>query len=140
MNSQASGVLGGFASIGLRSAWPLVVVIAVTALLTVFFSGLQLMIAWGNGPEYSHAWLIPPIVAFLVWQRNTLLRQHPFSGSWWGVVLVVCGLMLWLLGELSSLYAIIQYAFLVTLAGAVLAFTGGPAFRRLTVPLSLLFF
>src|SRR5882724_6555440 len=91
-----------------RSAWFIAFGIAAVSLCVVFFSALRLMVDWWGREEYSHAWLIPPIAAYLVWQRRARLRAYAFTGSWWGAAIVTVGLLLWLLGELSSLYTIIQ--------------------------------
>ena len=116
-----------------RPGWVLVGLVA-ASLGVVFFSGLSLMVQWWIGhDEYSYGWLIPPIAAFLVWQRRDALRQLPFPGSWAGVAIVALGLGLWLLGELSAIYTLIQYAFLITLAGAVLSVTGWRALRVIGV-------
>jgi exosortase D (VPLPA-CTERM-specific) len=44
------------------------------------------------------------------------------------------------LGQLATIYTLIQYAYLITLAGLILAVTGRPAFRLLLPPLLVLLF
>jgi len=109
--------------------------------LWLFWDGLSIMGRWWVGdPEYSHCILIPPIAAFLVWQQKNRLERIPFEGSWWGVSLVLLGGGLLVLGQLATIYTLVQYAYLVTLYGLVLAFTGVRAFRVLAVPLLILAF
>jgi exosortase D (VPLPA-CTERM-specific) len=84
--------------------------------------------------------LIPPVAAFLIWQQKDRLEQVSFKGSWWGVALVVLGGGLLALGQLATIYTLVQYAYLVTLFGLVLALTGRGAFRLLLVPLFVLVF
>jgi exosortase D (VPLPA-CTERM-specific) len=111
-------------------------VIMAACLAVVFSSGLVLMVQWWIAfDEYSYGWFVPPIAAFLVWQRRDALRALRFTGSWAGVALVAVALALGVLGELSALYTVIQYAFLLALAGAVLSVTGWRAFRVIAVPL-----
>src|SRR6516225_2736251 len=106
------------------------------SLAVVFSSGLILMVQWwSSSDEYSYGWFVPPIAGFLVWQRRAALRTLPFTGSWTGVALVVVALVIGVLGELSALYTLIQYAFLLALAGAVLSLTGWRAFRVIAVAL-----
>src|SRR5215471_9720299 len=96
--------------------------IAAACLGIVFWSGLTLMVQWWIAREgYSYGWFIPPLAAFILWQRRDALRRLPFTGSWAGVVLVALALIVWLLGELSALYTLTQYAFLLALAGVVLS-------------------
>jgi len=107
----------------------------------LFWDGLYRMWGWWlELPEYSHGMLIPPIALFLIWQQKDRLEQAQFTGSWWGVVLVLIGGAMLLLGQFATVYTLIEYAYLVTLFGLVLAFTGAPAFRLLLMPLLILLF
>jgi exosortase D (VPLPA-CTERM-specific) len=116
-------------------------VVAVGMSLWLFWDGISRMWGWWlNSPEYSHGLLIPPVAAFLVWQQKDQLELVDFRGSWWGVALVLFGGFLLLLGQLAAVYTLVQYAYLVTLYGLVLAFTGPRAFRLLAVPLLILVF
>jgi exosortase D (VPLPA-CTERM-specific) len=84
--------------------------------------------------------LIPPIAAFLIWQQKDSLERMPFAGSPWGVVVVLLGGGLLVLGQLATVYTLVQYAYLVTLYGLVLSFTGARAFRLIAVPMLILAF
>jgi exosortase D (VPLPA-CTERM-specific) len=126
-----------------RLTWgPILLALGVGALsLWLFWDGLWLMAWWWIGqPEYSHCILIPFISVFLVWQQKNRLARIDFAGSWWGVALVLVGGGLLVLGQLATVYTLVQYAYLVTLYGLVLAFTGPRAFRILAVPLLILAF
>jgi exosortase D (VPLPA-CTERM-specific) len=116
-------------------------VLAVGISLWLFWDGLVRMWGWWmEEPEYSHGLLIPPIAAFLIWQQKDRLEQLDFRGSWWGVVFVLLGGVLLMMGQLATIYTLVQYAYLVTLFGLALAFVGPPGFRLLTVPLFILTF
>ncbi len=114
-------------------------VLALFAVLT-FHEGLRHMVANWQADEYSHAYMLPFVAAFLVWQRSSILRQTPFSGSWVGVAVVALGLFLLVAGELGTIYTVVQYGFLVTLGGLVLAFIGWRAFVVVWPAYVLLFF
>ena len=96
--------------------------------------------AWLNQPEYSHGILIPPIVAWLIWQRRSTLAHTEFRGSWLGVVVVLFGLGLWLAGNLSTIYTVSQYALVVMIYGLVLSVVGPAVFRQIWIPLLMLLF
>ena len=126
-----------------RLSWgPILLATVVLGLsLWLFWDGLSLLQkAWMNSPEYSYCILIPPIAAFLIWQQKDRLELIPFDGSWWGVALVLLGGSLLLLGQLATIYTLVQYAYLVTLYGLALSFTGARAFRLISVPLLILAF
>jgi exosortase D (VPLPA-CTERM-specific) len=121
----------------------LVVLLAAVVLISAvpFREGLALMWeSWITSAEYSHGLIIPFVSAFLIWQQKDRLQRTPLTGSWLGVAVVMLGGFLLLLGQLATVWFVVQYAFLVTLAGLVLAFTGRAAFRFFAVPLLILVF
>jgi exosortase D (VPLPA-CTERM-specific) len=122
------GLVLAAAAIGLLSLWP-------------FWDGLRHMWGWWiEAPEYSHGLLIPPIAAFLIWQQKDRLERIVFAGNWGGVGLVLLGGALLMIGQLGTVYTIVQYAYVVTLYGLILSFLGWPAFRLIAVPLLILLF
>jgi exosortase D (VPLPA-CTERM-specific) len=94
---------------------------------------------WGQ-EEYNHGYLIPVVAFYLLWLRTTRADDVKLSGSWLGVLAVAGSLIAFLLGELSSIYQIIQYGFLIALFGLVVAAVGWRGFAIVWVPLAYLFF
>lgn len=122
------GPIAAALAIGLASLWP-------------FWDGLRIMWgSWIDSAEYSHGLLIPPIAAFLVWQQKDRLERMPFAGNWWGVGIIALGGALLVLGQLGTVYVIVQYAYVITLYGLILSFVGWPAFRLIAAPLLILLF
>ena len=120
--------------------WLLLVMIVAIGIF-VYYDSLELMVQWWSArEEYSHGFLIPLITGYLIWQRSDRLREIRFEGSWWGVALAAWGLFLFLLGELSTIYTVIQYGFIFFIAGVAWAYVGTSGFRLLAIPLLLLFF
>ena len=113
--------------------------IAVAAMAFAFGDGTSYMLQiWGSKEEYSHAWLVPLISLFLVWQRRNELAMLEFRGSWIGVAFVVLGVALGLIGQLGTVYAVSQFGLVLAICGFVLAFTGFVALRHLWMSLLLL--
>ncbi|MGH7773933.1 MAG: archaeosortase/exosortase family protein, partial [Candidatus Binatia bacterium] len=98
-------------------------IFAVIALLIVIFDdGIRSLISvWNGSAEYGYGYMIPPIALFLIWQKKNQLQSFPFAGSWLGLVVVLLGLGLFFLGELSTLHVVIHYSIVVVLAGLILA-------------------
>lgn len=114
---------------------------AFLALLVWHYPALEFMVAtWQQVEEYSYGWFIPLISAFLVWQRSDRLRQHELNGTWWGLAVLVLGLLLGAVGQLSAIRAFSQYGFVVGVFGLALAGTGLRGTRILAVPLAMLLF
>jgi len=95
---------------------------------------------WNLKPEYSHGIIIPVLSAVLIWRQREELRRLPFTGSWFGLLLIAGGLALRLVGELTTLETLQHYAFLLVIYGLVLTLTGPVIFRRLWMPLLILVF
>jgi exosortase D (VPLPA-CTERM-specific) len=126
-----------------RLSWGLVIVAVAVGLLSLwpFWDGLTRMWGWWiDSEEYSHGLLIPPVAAFLIWQQKDRLERVPFTGSWWGVALVLLGGAVLVAGQLGTVFTIVQYAYVVTLCGLILSFLGWPAFRLIAIPLLILMF
>lgn len=98
-----------------------------SSLLLLFFSfkdGLQNMaVNWGQ-EEYSHGYMIPLVSLFLLARKIPDLCAIRATHNWLGVQVIAGGIALLFLGELSSLYTIIQYGFLVALTGIFISFIG----------------
>jgi len=104
-----------------------------------FLPALEWMWEWWIGsPEYSHGLLLPPLVAFLIWRRRTLLAENAFTGSWFGLILIGLAAAIYWVGELSALYFVVHFAYWIFLCGMALSLLGWPAFRLIAVPLAIL--
>ena len=127
----------------LRSTVPgfALLALALSAAVLLFSQAIQQLYAiWNLQPEYSYGILIPFLSVFLVWRERDSLRGLPFTGSWYGLVLITAGLLLRLIGELATMPAVVHYALLLVLYGLVLALAGPALFRRLLMPLLILVF
>lgn len=116
--------------------------IALAIFLTtfVFYDGIRYLLAYWQEPEYSYGYLIPLIALFLVWQRKNLLAELPFEGSWMGFAVTLVGLILFMMGNLGSVYAITNYAMLVVIVGLVFSFSGTKATQLMLPALAILLF
>jgi exosortase D (VPLPA-CTERM-specific) len=119
----------------------IVLVIVAAFLIGIFYAALAQMVRqWISTEEYGYGFIIPVISALLVWQLKDKIGEIPFKGTWFGAVIVLAGMFLFFLGELSTIYIVSQYAFLIVVAGSVLSLMGWRSFRLVAVPLLLLFF
>jgi len=108
-------------------------------LCVVFYDGLARLGV--VGPELHLSSFIVPLASLLLvgWRRKQL-RGLVLENSWLGVAIVLVGLVAGAFGELSALYTIVQYGFVVTLWGLLLAFGGWPLVRVIWPALVLLLF
>ena len=111
------------------------------ALAWAFRDAIELLIqVWSTSEEYGYGYAIPAIAAFFIWQKKNEIAEIPFTGSWIGALLLLFGGLLLVLGELATLYTVIQYGFVVSLSGLVYALVGWRAFKVLLAPMAVLLF
>jgi len=106
----------------------------------IFGDGLLHMFSRWESEEYSHGYMIPAISFWFIWSNKDKISHFMGQGSWYGVAIVVLGMFVGLMGELSSLFVVTQYAFLLVLYGLSLALVGGKGVKLLWFPLAYLFF
>jgi exosortase D (VPLPA-CTERM-specific) len=93
---------------------------------------------WGGREEYSHAYFIPLIAGFFAWQGMAELKSFRLSGSWWGIPLVVLGLMFFVLGTVGTILLVVSLGFILVLAGLVLCHLGSKGLQKLWPSIFLL--
>ncbi|MBU1978481.1 MAG: VPLPA-CTERM-specific exosortase XrtD [Gammaproteobacteria bacterium] len=121
--------------------WISFVVLTSLFVFALYKHGLNRMVDyWFEKEEYSHGVMIPFITAFLIWQKKNVLEHIPFSGSWAGVAVTLAGVILIMLGNIAAITIIMQYGFVIALAGLAFAYMGWRGFKEVYVPFLLLFF
>jgi exosortase A len=118
---------------------PLLLLLA--ALIVLYRDTAESMVTiWSRSDTFAHAFLVPPIVAWLLWRRrDRLAAVSPRPVGW--VLLLMAGVsFLWLLGELAAANSVTQLAFTALLVLSVPAVAGFAATRAMLFPLAFLFF
>ena len=77
--------------------------IYVILLALVYYSALEWMITrdWYR-EDYTHCFLIPFVVIYLIWEKRQELSASPALPSWTGLVPFLIGVVLFWLGELGG--------------------------------------
>lgn len=125
-----------------RQTWAIfgLLLVALLALLALSYTGVMDMIrVWDTREEYGHGYIIPFISAFLVWQHKDILEKSQFTGSWLALLVVVLGVFLTLVGNLTTITTLIQYGMLFVLIGVIYSYLGA-GIKPIIVPLLFLVF
>jgi exosortase A len=93
---------------------------------------------WGINENYSHGYLIPPLAAYLAWERRHLLTSTPPSRSWFGLVVIAGSVCVLLVGLLGAELFLSRIALLGTLVGVILFILGWRHLKLLAFPLGVL--
>ena len=95
----------------------------------------ELIRVWSTNTNYSHGFLIPPIAAFLVWERRDRFLSAPARPGAMGLVVIAGSLVILAMGGGPFLT---RLSLVGALAGAVLAIFGSARFRTVVFPLAIL--
>lgn len=99
---------------GWRAAIIAWAVVAVTILLLLHKDVAHIFNLWWNTDTFGHCLLIPPILAYLVWQRRSELSALTPKPWYPAAILMVIGGAGWLVGEASGV-ALLRHAAVVGL-------------------------
>lgn len=121
----------------------LMAVIAVAGAV-LFSFGIDFMLEKWETPEYNHGYMIPLVGFYLLWLRARALADMPAAassaGTWAGFALVAVALVVNLMGQMSAVVTLSQYAMVMAIWGLALAAGGTRGMRLLWVPLIYLAF
>lgn len=120
---------------------PVLFAIGVFLAMAAYSGGLaELIVRWGKQEEYSHGFFIPLIALWLLWQRREALKASIGTPSWLGILLLLVALCMLVLGELTAIFILVQYGFLLSLVGLVFCLGGLPLARVSILPIAFLVF
>jgi exosortase len=122
---------------GYHFAWGYLVIGVLLAALYYRVLG-KLVIDWWQIPDFSHGFLVPIFVGYLVWANRRTLLATRIAPTWSGIVVVVFGLMVLLLGIYGAELFLSRVSLVIVLAGLVLCFGGYELLRALLFPILVL--
>ena len=82
----------------------------------LYWDGLaEAVLRWQLQEEYSHGYIIPLVLLFILWERRFQIAASYRGYSWWGLLIICVALTILLVGEISALYVLIHYSFILLL-------------------------
>ncbi|MBK6357213.1 MAG: exosortase A [Betaproteobacteria bacterium] len=95
---------------------------------------------WWRSETYAHGLIVPPIALWLIWRDRQLpAAQAPHASLWFAIPLVGF-VFLWLLGDLTAVNALTQFAVIGMIVMAIMSMVGTQISKTLAFPLLFLFF
>jgi len=114
-------------------------IIAAILLLLAYPALTWLVRSWLSNPYYSHGFLIPPIVALLLWRLGRHVRQEPRQGQTWaGLGLTVASLAVAIWALRWQNYVVTWLALIGLLIGILLYLEGWLRLKHWLFPLLFL--
>ncbi len=116
-------------------------VILVALIVLVYRQSFAILFrTWEANPDYSHGYLIPPVVVFLFWREWKKFVAAVGRGSMWGLLLILVALAGHVLSIRAGVFMTQGYSFVLLLFGLSLFVFGRPATRAIWFPLGYLVF
>jgi exosortase A len=113
----------------------------VAALLWMYRDTAAAMVTiWSSSDTFAHAYLVPPIVLWLIWRRRAEVAAVPLRPAPWVLLPMAALSLAWLLGELVAVNALTQFAMTALVVLTIPAVLGIGVARELMFPLAFLFF
>lgn len=103
-------------------------------------TALGMIEIWARSGTFTHAFLVPPISAWLIWRERKHLLRHTPCLCWPMVPLLALTAFAWLVGDAAQVNALTQLSFVAMLVLAVPLFIGVEAAKSIAFPLGFLFF
>ena len=101
---------------------------------------LKLIESWDADPNYSHGFFIPFISFYFVYTKLEVIKKTTPSSSNKGFWIVLLGLLLFILGWISSLDFVQGISMLIVLWGSILYLFGKEVGKLITFPVFYLIF
>lgn len=111
-----------------------------TAILSYWGGLTNLVFRWETEEEYSHGFFIPVVTAYFLWKLGPTLAKSEYPPSWSALGAILIALAMLLVGELSAIYLLIHYSFILVLLGISLALIGWKGTRLTAAPIAILSF
>jgi exosortase A len=119
----------------------LVFLLLLTCLGFLYFDTAKaIVLIWSRSETFTHGFVVPPIVVWLIWRQRQALRHLTPKPSAVGFLLVTGAAFAWLLGDLAAIDAVMQLAFVSMVVLLVPALLGMSVARAIAFPLAFLFF
>jgi exosortase len=99
---------------------------------------IQMIVQWWQDPDYSHGFVVPLFVGYVLYQRRHQLWQVPLEPSNLGLPVMLGAIGLLLAGSLGAELFVARFSLLFLLGGMLLFFAGWKMLRAVAFPLAFL--
>ncbi len=125
-------------------AWRRSLPLLLAAILWILFwyrdTAIAMVTIWARSDTYAHAFLVLPISLWLIWRKRLELAKLQPAPTFWLAIPLAAMTVIWLLGELTAVNALTQFALVATLIIAIVSVLGFHVSRHIAFPLAFLLF
>ena len=88
--------------------------------------------------DNSYGLILPLVAVYIVYRKWPIIKGQLWRPSWWGLIIIGAGLMVYLLGELWADLLTARLSFIIVLSGMACLVGGKRLMRELLFPLFLI--
>ena len=108
-------------------------------LIVAYFPVLRHLVEqWSTDEDVGHGFFVPPVAAFIAWQRRDRILALDYQPAWWGLGVMAWAALQGYVGMLGAELFLQRTSFLIALVGLLLVVGGTRLVRVLAFPLLLL--
>jgi len=104
-------------------------------LAVIYQSAVAFMLHMWDNDDFNYCYLVPVIVAYLIWEKRDLLVQIPTRQSWAGFALIVPGIVFFWMGDLGGEYTLLYLSMWLQVVGLCIVHFGIPKLRAILFPI-----
>lgn len=123
-------------------AWPTTVLLLIATVGWVLYwysdTARAMVAIWARSDTYAHAFIVPPITLWLIWRKRDELARLKPEPTLWMVLPILATTIFWLMGELTAVNALTQFALVATLILTIISTLGISVSRQIAFPLAFL--
>ncbi len=106
-------------------------------LIIAYFPILRHLVEqWSTDEDVSHGFFVPPVAAFIVWQRRDRILALDYHPAWWGLGVMAWAALQAYVGTLGAELFLQRTSFLIALVGLLLVLGGTQADPRTRVSIA----
>jgi len=98
-----------------------------------------LLLTWIDDEEYGHGLMVIAVLGYVLYRNRLSLMTSRTHFRWLGALISLSAFLMFFLGELSGIAPIRMYSVWLFALGATFSIGGWPLFRKLLVPLCIIF-
>jgi exosortase len=108
-------------------------------LIVAYFPTIKHLVEqWSTDEDVGHGFFVPVVAGYIAWQRRDQLLAIEWKPAWWGVGVMLWGMLQSYVGALGAELFLQRTALSITLVGLLLVLGGVNLVRALAFPLLLL--
>jgi exosortase D (VPLPA-CTERM-specific) len=109
--------------------------LALVSWVAIFWADFPVLVHFWNGEDYSHCYLIVPIIIYLVWNNRSRIAEASGGSGFFGYLLLLISILFLFIGRFGSLRYFVNLSMWASFCGMALVALGQRSFRALWLPM-----